>query len=84
MKPIRFSVHARDQLGRRGSIEQEVVEAIRESPWEPASRGRFACRRNFPYFNEWNGKLYETKQVQPIFADEAAEIVVVTVYTYFF
>ena len=25
-----------------------------------------------------------TKQVQPIFADEAAEIVVVTVYTYFF
>jgi hypothetical protein len=30
---------------------------------------------------DWNGKLYATKQVRPIFVDEAAEIVVVTVYT---
>ena len=42
------------------------------------------CSKNFPYSNEWNGKIYETKQVQPIFVDEPTEIVVVTVYTYFF
>ena len=84
MKPIRFSTHARDQLRRRGGTEQEVVEAIRSSPWESADRERFACSRNFPYRNEWNGKFYQTKQVRPIFADEPNEIVVVTVYTFFF
>ena len=39
---------------------------------------------NFPYSNEWNGKFYETKQVRPVFVDEPNEIVVITVYTYFF
>ena len=46
--------------------------------------GRFACSMNFPYSNEWNGNFYETKQVRPIFVDETNEIVVITVYTYFF
>ena len=84
MKPIRLSAHARDQLHRRGGIVQEVVETIRSSPWKPVKGGRLACSKNFPYSNEWNGKIYETKQVQPIFVDEPTEIVVVTVYTYFF
>lgn len=65
-------------------MEWEVIEAIRSSPWEPADRGRFACRKNFPYCLEWNRKIYDTKQVRPIFVDEPDEIVVVTVYTYFF
>lgn len=65
-------------------MEREVIEAIRSSPWEPADRGRFACRKNFPYDAEWNRKIYDTKQVRPIFVDEPNEIVVVTVYTYFF
>ncbi|MGO9269362.1 MAG: hypothetical protein ACLQOO_03725 [Terriglobia bacterium] len=29
---------------------------------------------------EWNGKVYATKRVRPIFVEEAAEILVVTVY----
>lgn len=84
MKPIRLSGHARDQLHRRGCSEQEVVEAISSSPWEPANQGRFECSKNFPYHNEWNGKTYDIKQVRPIFVDEANEVVVITVYTYFF
>jgi hypothetical protein len=39
---------------------------------------------NFPFGKEWNGKVYNTKQVRPIFVEEADEIVVVTVYTYYF
>jgi ABC-type glucose/galactose transport system permease subunit len=31
-----------------------------------------------------NGEVYATKQVRPIFVEEAGEIVVVTVYTYYF
>jgi hypothetical protein len=32
---------------------------------------------------DWNGKIYATKEVRPIFVEETDEIVVVTVYTYF-
>jgi hypothetical protein len=39
--------------------------------------------KSFRFGREWNGKPYATKQVRPIFVDEANEIVVVTVYTYF-
>ena len=39
---------------------------------------------NFPFNSEWNGRWYRTKQVRPIFVEEEEEIVVVTVYTYYF
>ena len=45
--------------------------------------GRLECTKSFPFDREWNGKPYATKQVRPIFVDEANEIVVVTVYTYY-
>ncbi len=83
-KPIRLSGHARSQLDFRGVIEQEVVEAIRTEPWQSAELGRLECRRNFPFNAEWNGKRYATKQVRPIFVEEPTEIVVVTVYAYYF
>jgi len=83
-KPIRLSAHALGYTVRRGFSEAEVVEAIRTSPWEPAELGRWQCLKNFPFGQEWNGKVYATRQVKPIFVEEAAEIVVVTVYTYYF
>jgi len=39
--------------------------------------------KNFPFNGEWNRKIYATKRVRPIFVEEANEIVVVTVYTYY-
>ena len=83
-KPIRLSGHAHSQLARRGVSEEEIIEAIRTSPWETAELGRLECRKDFPYGREWNGKFYEMKQVRPIFVEEADEIVVVTVYSYYF
>jgi len=83
-KPIRLSGHARSQLARRGVSEDEVIEAIRASPWQPAEPGRLECRKDFPYGREWNGKFYKTKQIRPIFVEEMDEIVVVTVYSYYF
>ena len=41
------------------------------------------CRKVFPFDREWNGKRYASKEVRPIFVEEADEIVVVTVYTYY-
>ena len=81
---IRLSAHARNQVARRGVNESEVISAIRTSPWQPAELGRLECRKDFAYQSEWNGTFYSTKQVRPIFVKEAEEIVVVTVYSYFF
>ena len=83
MKPIRLSEHALRYTGKRGFTVTEIEDAIRTSPWMPAELGRLDCRKDFPYGKEWNGKVYATKQVRPIFVEEAGEIVVITVYTYY-
>jgi hypothetical protein len=84
MKPIRLSGHARDTMRYRGASEEEVVETIRSASPEPAEAGRLECRKDFTYGRLWNGKWYATKQVRPIFIEEPDEIVVVTVYVYYF
>jgi hypothetical protein len=52
--------------------------------WQPAESGRLECRKDFPYEKEWNKRYYKIKQVRPIFMEEAKEIIVITVYTYFY
>jgi hypothetical protein len=84
MKPIRLSTHAAGYLKRRGFTVAEVEEAIRTTQWQVAELGRLECRKNFAFATEWNGRKYATKQVRPVFVEEADEIVVVTVYTYYF
>lgn len=81
---IRLSGHAKSQLAFRGASEQEVLDAIRTSAWQPAELGRLECRKDYAFHAEWNGHWYETKQVRPIFVEEPEEIVVVTVYVYYF
>lgn len=84
MKVIRLSGHAREQLSRRGVTEAEIIAAIREAEWQASEHGRLECRLEFAFGDVWNKKFYETKQVRPIFVDEATEIVVITVYSYFY
>jgi len=84
MKPIRFSKHALGYAASRGFTVAEVEEAIRTCAWGAAELGRLDCRKDFPFGQDWNGKVYATKQVRPVFVDEPGEIVVITVYTYYF
>ncbi len=84
MKSIRLSDHAQQQVLFRGCSAAEVTEAIQTSAWEPAELGRLQCRRNFRFERERHGIWCTTKQVRPIFVDEPEEIVVVTVYVYYF
>ena len=84
MKSIRLTKHAVGYLGSRGFTVAEVEEAIRTAPWIPTELGRLDCRKNFTFNAEWNGQIYATKQVRPVFVDEPNEIVVITVYTYYF
>ena len=84
MKPVRLSRHAQEQLPYRGTTQQEIEEAIRSAQWSPGELGRSECRKDFAFAEEWNGRMYTIKQVRRIFVEEADEIVVVTVYTYYF
>jgi hypothetical protein len=84
MKPIRLTKHARGYLQSRGFTEAEVEEAIRTCAWQPSELGRLECHKDFPFTMDWNGQHYATKQVRPVFVEEATEIVIVTVYTHYF
>ncbi len=35
-------------------------------------------------YQDWNGKVYATTRVRPIFVKKDTEILVITVYTYYF
>ena len=83
MKPIRLSAHALSYTTKRGFTADEVDDTIRNSPWTPAELGRLECRKTFPFSREWNKQVYTRKDVRAIFVEEADEIVVVTVYTYY-
>lgn len=61
-----------------------MVDSIRNGLWQQADAGRFEARLDFPFNSVWNRKHYKTKQVRPIFVDELKEIVVITVYVYYF
>jgi hypothetical protein len=84
MKPIRLTKHATGYLSSRGFTMLEVEQAIRSTPWGLTDLGRWDCRKDFPFNAAWNGHLYPTKQVRPVFVEETDEIVVITVYTYYF
>lgn len=83
-KAIRLSEHAKEQITYRGTNEAEIIETIRTSKWGAAELGRLECRKDFIYNQAWNNTQYKTKQVKPIFVEEEKEIVVVTVYVYYF
>ena len=84
MRSIRLTVHAKEQCMERGASEGEVKEAIRRGARQAAKHGRFLYRLNFEYRAEWQGRFYAIKQVAPVVAEEQNEIVVATVYTFYF
>lgn len=84
MKPVRLTSHAYEQCAERGATELEVVQAVRLGTREPAKLGRDMCRYNLPFNQEWQGKTYAVKQVAPVIKEEPDEVVVITVYTFYF
>ncbi len=84
MKPIRLTAHAKEQCVERGTSEAEVREAIERGLAEPAKRGRTLYRLNLPYRARWQGEVYAIKQVAPVVIATENEIIVVTVYTFYF
>lgn len=84
MKPIRFTKHAKEQCDERGASEYEVKQAITNGSREHAKRDRVLCRYNFPSGQSWHGRVYKIKQVAPVIKEMETEIIVITVYTFYF
>jgi hypothetical protein len=86
VKAIRLSQHARGYTAKRGFTLAEVERAIREGQWSPAEYGehRLQASIEFPFRAIWNGRYYAVKRVRPIFVELELEIVVITVYTYYY
>ncbi|MCC5601496.1 DUF4258 domain-containing protein [Nostoc favosum] len=84
MKPIRFTKHALLQCIERGTNELEVTEAILNGNQKQALQGRLEYRYDFQFNREWQGRSYAIKRVSPIIAESETEIVVITVYTFYF
>ena len=82
--PVEISRHAREQMGLRGVDESEVVAAIRMGEAEPARHSRTMYRKNFQFNSTWRNRQYRVKQVAPVVAVEPDQIVVVTVYAFYF
>lgn len=83
MKRIIFSSHALQKMKERTTNEVEVIKTIHEAKWQSVKRGRFRCSKWFTFQQERYGIIYKGKDVQPIFVEEAEDIIVITVYVYF-
>ena len=57
---------------------------MRRSARQLVKKGRWMCRLNFQYNAIWRGRHYAIKQVAPVIAEKRNEIIVVTVYSFFF
>ncbi|MGA2298858.1 MAG: DUF4258 domain-containing protein [FCB group bacterium] len=83
-KEIKFTNHALQRLHKRGVTKEEVIEAIQSGNREIAKENKIMCRLNLSYNDDWMGETYPIKQVAPIIVEEDNEIVVITVYTFYF
>ena len=82
MKPIVFTRHAREKMAERLATETEIIQAIRETTWQPAEKRLYRASKWYPFRQEHKGTFYAGKDVEPVFAEEPYRIVVVTVYVY--
>lgn len=81
---VRLHPHARDRLAERGATEDDVTATVTGGERFPARFGRTGFRRNFPFFGEWRGKSYPTKQVEAYAVEEEGAWLVITVLVRFF
>ena len=82
--PIHFTAHALDSARKRGTNQEEVRSAIQGAQWRAAKLGRIEAEMEFPYNGDWNNRYYQSKTVSPVFIVENQEIIVITVYCFYY
>lgn len=84
MKLIKLTNHAQEQANERGTNQAEILEAIVTGTRQAVKNGRYKYQATFQYNDNWQGKFYSLKKVVPIVAETDTELVVITVYTFYF
>ena len=84
MKPIRFSKYVEDYAKKRGFTVAEVKTLFAQVPGAQPSSADWIVEKILHMEMNGMAEVYETKQVRPVFVEETGEIVVITVYTYYF
>ncbi len=84
MKPIRLTKHAQEQCIERGTNQFEIIQAIQLGTKKIAKNDRFRYEAIFQYNEQWQGKFYALKRVAAIVAETNIELLVITVYTFYF
>ncbi len=83
-KHIKFTDHSLQRIAKRGTSKEEVIDAILTGLREPAKGNKLICRLNVPFNKIWIDTIYSIKQVAPVIVEEDTEIIVITVYTFYF
>jgi hypothetical protein len=81
---IRFHPHALERMAQRGATEQEVIVTVETGERFNAKFNRTGFRRNFTFEKQWQGKHYETKQVEAYAVKEDDDWLVISVITRYF
>ena len=80
---IQIDPHTLDRALDRGTDEMEIREVISNGSPIPAKHGRLGKAKVYSFQQERNGKYYEQKRVEVIYAVEIDVIVTVTVYVFY-
>jgi hypothetical protein len=76
---IRIHPHARQRMAERGASEAEVIATIEAGEQFPVKLGRIGFRRHIEVEGVWQGRSYQTKQIEAIAVWEEDGWVVITV-----
>lgn len=81
---IRFHPHAQERMVERGATDEEIRATVEHGEQFPAKFGRTGFRRNFAFARDWQGKKYQTKQVEVYAVREGSDWLVITTVTRYF
>jgi hypothetical protein len=73
--------HARERLSERGTTEDEVRVTVESGEQFPARFGRTGFRKTFQFEATWQGRFYDTKEVEAIAVREGEDWLVITLVT---
>lgn len=76
--------HAAQRAKERGGSLAEIETTVLHGEQFPAKFDRSGFRMNFPYAKDWNGIVYETKQLEAYCVRENDQWLVITVIIKYF
>ncbi len=80
---IKLDKHIIEQMIKRGTNENEIMEVLNEAVECDAKYDRKRKSKIFHYNTFWCGKYYRQKKVEVIYKYEGNQIITITVYVYY-